>query len=265
MMNQKRLVILGCIIVIIILFLAFLGMQGKNNSSKLDLYQVSNNYRVDDEMVMYLYDKYQVEDGLKFALIGSDIFSQEEYGLYYKSKKMTFKQFPHLLKHIILLNDINYQEDGYDEERQCFLYSMEEYKNLYQKNYGSLEDFNLKDVDEIEEVEDKICIHELSGRGPYQFSLDTYFVNWFLQDDEIIIYERVAFIKITDTALEFYSDYKRKKHVYSLDKDKSDITFINNSKVVSNVLLKYQSKFPIYQYTYVKGKDTYYLESIERG
>ena len=30
-------------------------------------------------------------------------------------------------------------------------------------------------------------------------------------------------------------------------------------------MLEYQDKFPIYQYTYVKGKDTYYLESIERG
>ena len=43
-----------------------------------------------------------------------------------------------------------------------------------------------------------------------------------------------------------------------------DVSFINNSEVVSNVLLEYQNELDIYEYTYVKGVDTYYLESIKK-
>ena len=46
--------------------------------------------------------------------------------------------------------------------------------------------------------------------------------------------------------------------------DKLDRSFINNENVVSNVLLKYQDDFDLYEYTYVKGVDSYYFESIER-
>ena len=85
------------------------------------------------------------------------------------------------------------------------------------------------------------------------------------EDDYIKIYERVAFIKLDKKNLYFYKDYSMKDLVYKLKvNDDVDTSFINDSSIVSNVLLKYQDDFDLYEYVYKKGVDTYHFESIER-
>ena len=93
----------------------------------------------------------------------------------------------------------------------------------------------------------------------------TYFVNAVVDGDKIKIYERVAFIKLGNDYLYFYKDYNMNDLVYKLKVTYNlDQSFINNESIVSNVLLKYQDEFDLYEYNYVKGEDSYYIESIER-
>ena len=45
----------------------------------------------------------------------------------------------------------------------------------------------------------------------------------------LYIYEKVAFIKVDGNNLEFYSDYDMKDKIYTIDSNKADISFINNT------------------------------------
>jgi hypothetical protein len=54
------------------------------------------------------------------------------------------------------------------------------------------------------------------------------------------------------------------KHlVYSLYKKTGNISFLNNTNIVSNILLKNKNKFPVYKYTFEKNNDHYIFKSIE--
>lgn len=263
--NKRKIIILiGVLVLFIVLFIIIVNKK-KDYIEKIDLGGVSSNYQIDDEMVTFLYERYHPENGLLFSLIGSNSQVKDYYGYYYKEDKTDFDKFPDILRNFILLNTITYNEGGYDEERRCYLYSLEEFRDLYHKNFGNLDQFKVEVYDNIVPHiylnESSICItDEVSSN--YTKVVDTYLVNADYQDDRIIIYERVSFLLLTDKDIEFYSDYKMEKKVYSLNKEDIDLSFVNNSKIVSNVLLKYEDEFPIYEYTYIKGEDTYYLESI---
>lgn len=251
---------------IVILF-AFSIKQRGNHKEKLDNREVSSNLVIEDETINFLYERYHLEDGLKFTIAGSDIY-KDSYAVYYSKDKVIFDDFPDIYKSYILLDLINYQDD-YDNDRECYRYSLQEFKDTYLKYYGSVDNFEIDTKEEFQPhfylSDEEICISsDDSLRNNYSRTVDTYIVNSFYQDDEIIIYERVAFIKINGDKLEFYSDYKMKDKVYTMELSGVDTNFMNNSKVVSNVLINYQDEFPIYEYTYVKGENTYYLESINR-
>lgn len=260
--NIILVIILG-IIILGIIALIFGLVFSNDKEVNLDLTKVSSNHTIDDDMIEFLYNRYQVEDGLKFLIAGSDI--NDSYAFYYRGM-FKFSDFSDIYKSYILLDLINYDNGSYDSKRGCYLYSLEEFKDSYKKYYGSLDDFKIN-TDEryspsIYLDSDNICISNVEEGKSYSKAVDTYFVNGIYKDNEIIIYERVAFLGVSDKRVNFYSDYEMKNKVYSLDKE--DISFINNSKVVSNVLLEYKEKFPIYEYHYVKGDSTYYLDSIVR-
>lgn len=266
-MNKKyrnTIIVVAILLLLIILLLIFPKNEEKKNEQK-EINGVSLNHTIDDENITFLYDRYHSEEGLKFNLVGSDIY--DDYAFYYKKKKVNFDDFSNVYKNYILLDLMNYRSD-YDQERKCYRYSLKEFKDIYFKYYGSLDGFNLNISEDyspqIYVDNEVICISDNHGNSDYQKTIDTYMVNGIYDDDKIIIYERVAFVKVTDKKVEFYKDYKMKNKVYSLSKKDIDMSFIHSSDTVSNVLLKYQNKFPIYQYTYVKGSDTYYLESIEQ-
>lgn len=260
MKKNYKMIIISIIILIFLLLgvVIFKWLGSKDETSTLKVNEVHSNYRVGDDLVMFLYDRYHPEDGLKFQVIGNN--QSDYYGFYFRGEEVVFDDFPISLRNNIILDTINYQ-DKYDEENSCYLYSFEEFKDTYVKNFGR-DDVSFDD--DISLLDDQICIKDNQVESNYTKTLDTYFVNGFYQNDKIIIYEVVAFIKVNDKTIEFYQDYEMKNLVYKLDKKGVDMSFIHDSKKASNVLLKYQNKFSIYQYTYVKGKDTYYLESISK-
>lgn len=263
--RNKLIIIFISIIILIIIALVLINFNKDNNSVKLDNKNVSNNLTPNDEMINFLYERYQVEDNLKFQIAGSNTYN--DYAFYYKKNKVTFNDFSDIYKSYILLDLMNYQYD-YDEEKNCYYYSLDEFKNIYEKYYGKVDDFNIDTNEEYQPhfylSNNSICISREEPHHNYNKTVDTYFVNGVYQNDKIIIYERVAFIKIKNNVLEFYQDYNMKNLIYTLEKENIDLGFINNSKIVSNVLINYQDKFPIYKYTYIKGENTYYLESIEK-
>lgn len=267
--NIVRIIIAG-IIAFIILIIVLLLLSGAKDERLLDLYKTSWNNEAKDEMVGFLYDRYQVEDGYKFFLVGSDMNHdiEDTYGLYYRGKKTTFEEFSSIYKSYILLDLMNYDTHGYDDKRSCYFYPLDEFKDAYLKYYGGIDDFKIDTDDRYSPRfyldNDKICITKDGEGKQYNKAIDTYFVNGIYKDNEIIIYERVAFVKIGDNFIDFYGDYSMKNKVYSLDKSKTDLSFVHNSKIVSNVLMQYRDKFPIYEYHYKKGESTYYLESISR-
>ena len=267
--NIVRIIIAG-IIAFIILIIVLLLFSRTKDERLLDLYKTSWGNEAKDEMVGFLYDRYQVEDGYKFFLVGSDMNHDVEdtYGLYYREKKTIFEEFSSIYKSYILLDLMNYDTHGYDDKRSCYFYPLDEFKDAYLKYYGVIDDFKIDTDDRYSPRfyldNDKICITKDVEGKQYSKAIDTYFVNGIYKDNEIIIYERVAFVKIGDNFIDFYGDYSMKDKVYSLDKSKTDLSFIHNSKIVSNVLMQYRDKFPIYEYHYKKGESTYYLESISR-
>lgn len=267
--NIVRIIIAG-IIAFIILIIVLLLFSRTKDERLLDLYKTSWGNEAKDEMVGFLYDRYQVEDGYKFFLVGSDMNRDVEdtYGLYYRGKKTIFEEFSSIYKSYILLDLMNYDTHGYDDKRSCYFYSLAEFKDAYLKYYGVIDDFKIDTDDRYSPRfyldNNKICITKDVEGKQYSKAIDTYFVNGIYKDNEIIIYERVAFVKIGDNFIDFYGDYSMKDKVYSLDKSKTDLSFIHNSKIVSNVLMQYRDKFPIYEYHYKKGESTYYLESISR-
>ncbi len=267
-MENKK-IIFGIVIGVFVIILLFVFLENKENERNkvLELSQVSKNNRADDDMISFLYERYHPEDQLKFQIAGSDMNGY--YGFYFQKKKVTFKDFPSIYKSYILLDLMNYDDHEFDEERNCYLYSLDEYKDAYRKYYGSLDDFSV-DTNESYNPrlyldENTICISKKEDISrSYKKTIDTYMVNAIYQKDDIVIYEKVAFIKMNDQNIEFYKDYNMKNKVYTLKGDQIDRSFINNSNIVSNVLLEYQDQFPLYEYRYVKGDNTYYLESISR-
>lgn len=271
-MKKKKKVIMisligiGVVVLVSVVSLSLYLSKDKETAS-LVVNQTSNNYQPKEEMIQFLYERYNVEDGSKFSVVGSDSYSKfdDSYGFYYKGN-VTFKDFSDIYKSYILLDLMNYQDGKFDEGRNCYFYSLGEFKDAYRKYYGSVDDFKIDTNSNYSPrfyLEDnQLCISKDDYGFDYHKAVDTYFVNGISKGDKIIIYERVAFLNITDKTVDFYSDVKMKNKVYSLNKSKADLGFIHQSKVVSNVLLKYQKKFPIYEYQYKKGDSTYYLESI---
>ena len=264
--NKKNwIAVIGIMVIIFVSVVILFYLLSKNGHEKLlDLKRTSKNYSSKDEMINFLYDRYQVENGYKFSFVGSDI--GDNYGLYYQNKKILFREFPDIYKNYILLDLINYDMYGYDEARNCYFYPLKEFKDVYFKYYGEVDSFNIdtseKYLPRFYLDEDKICITKDEDNGQYHKVIDTYFVNGIYKNDEIIIYERVAFVQLNEKTIDFYQDYAMKNKVYSLDRDGADLSFIHQSKIVSNVLMQYKDKFSIYLYHYRKGEETYYLESI---
>ncbi len=260
-MNKKVNIYISIVIGFILLFVIVLN-SFSNKDKKVDntLYEASFNYKTKDEEGMTLYNQYHPEDGLLFDFVGSDMY--DYYGEFYKG---TVEKLSDFIKHVIFIKNADYGSWEYDMDRMCYKLSLNDYKALYQEFYGNdYTDISVDDglKDKII-IDDSICISDNIQKS-YTKTIDTYLVNIARLDNKIIIYERVAFVKIGDKKIEFYKDYSMEEKVYQLDKDKVDISFINESSVVSNVLLEYQDEFPLYQYTYVKGEDTYYLESISK-
>lgn len=264
--NIVKYIIIGVIILVVFVLLIML-LSGGDKRKELDLNKTSSNYVIDDSVVMSLYNRFNPERELLFNLVGSDT-NEDYYGFYYREDKVLDDDLDDRLKNTILINDSDYTTGRYDDKRRCYYMSISDYKVIYDKLFGS-DDYDIN-FDEsfkprVYVDDDSICIKDSERNNNYEKIIDTYMVNAIKDDEYITIYERVAFIKIDKNYLYFYSDYDMNNLVYKLDnKDILDKSFINDSSIVSNVLIEYQKEFDLYEYTYKKGTDTYYLESIER-
>ena len=264
--NIIKYIIIGVIILVVFVLLIML-LSGGDKRKELDLNETSSNYVVDDSEIMNLYNRFNPERELMFNLVGSDT-NEDYYGFYYRNDKTTYEEFDNNLKNTILINDADYKTLEYDSSRRCYYMSLSDYEVIYDKLFGS-DDYDIN-FDEsfkprVYVDSDSICITDRDINNGYDKIVDTYMVNAINDGEYITIYERVAFIKIDKNYLYFYSDYDMNNLVYKLDnKDILDKSFINDSSIVSNVLIEYQKEFVLYEYTYIKGTDTYYLESIER-
>lgn len=254
-------------LVLLVVFIFVVKLLGNNKvDKKLNVNKTSSNYVVDDNIVMSLYDRFNPERGIMFNLVGSDIY-KKYYGYYYKSKNIKYSDLNDLVKSVILINDADYKTGEYNKELECYYMSKSNYGIIYEKIFGDDKykfSFDEKFVPNIIDNDDNICIKNNSG-GKYTKVIDTYMVNAISDKKYISIYERVAFIKITDDYLYYYKDVDMKDLVYKLEiTNKLDMSFVNDHNVVSNVLLKYQDEFDLYEYKYKKGVDSYYFESISR-
>lgn len=248
------------IIIVLILLFAFYNKDSKVNSK---LYGTSFNYKLEDEEGMKLYNRYQIEDGILFNFVGSNMYDNY-YGYFYKDD---LNLLPNFLKNIVLIKEVDHGGWDYDIDNMCYKLSLDSYKKLYNNLYGDDEfDFSVDDnlKEKIMVDDNNICISDVLELD-YTKTIDTYLVNIVRLNNKIVIYERVLFIDIKKDYLYFYKDLEMKELIYKLDiNDKLDYSFINNSEVVSNVLLEYQDELDIYEYTYAKGEDEYYLENISK-
>ena len=253
--------------IILFCFGFIIGLLGNNkNKSNINLKGVSNNYNVDNLEVMDLYYRFNPENELLFNIIGNNS-NKDNYATYYKKNEFNYKDLSSDIKNIILLNDADYKSGKFDDSRKCYYMSINSFKTVYKKIFGT-EDYKIN-FDNIVTPKvyidkDNLCIGTRDSVD-YTKVVDTYMVNAVFDKDKISIYERVAFIKISDDYLYFYKDYDMNDLVYKIKvTNKLDMSFINNHSIVSNVLLKYQDDFGLYEYTYLKGKDSYYFESIKK-
>ena len=263
-MKKQDLIKFGIIgfVILVIFILIIVVLDNNKYDSNIKLNGVSKNYVVDDDIVMLLYNRYNPENELLFDLVGSN--RNDSYAYYYKNKKVSYNDLSSEIKNMILLNDADYKSGTYDDKRKCYYMSKDSFKVIYKKLFGH-EDYDLSKFSlNVSDDGNNLCIG-IKDNNEYTKMIDTYMVNAVRDGKYINIYEKVAFIKIDNNYLYFYRDYKMKELVYKIKiDDKLDKSFINNYSVVSNVLLKYQDEFDLYEYTYVEGEDSYYLESISR-
>lgn len=263
-MKINKYFLIGLISVLLLFVVLIVVFNKKEETLKFNLNEVSHTYKVDDEEGMLLYNRYQVEEGILFNFVGSNSFD-DSYGYYYSGKVLELSNF---IKNIILIKDSDYGTWDYDMDSYCYKISIDEFKNQYYDFYHDKEvdlSFDDKYNNVIIVDDNNICIKDTINGTEYTKVVDTYLINIVRLNGKIIIYERVAFIKTGDKSFKFYKDSEMKDLVYELKRtDEVDISFINNSELVSNVLLEYADKFDIYTYTYTKGENGYYLESIKK-
>lgn len=258
-----KLIIISLIILIIITIGIYLLSYSKNSTNKIDSTKVSTINDNNDPTIRDIYHQFNPEEGILFNIIGSNN-SNKYYSYYYKNNKLNYKDLDDIIKTYLTIQSIDYK--NYPLENNCYNIGIQDlnitYSKLFPDNNLNIQTLN-KSNPNIELTKESICIED-NITNNYNKTIDTQFVNATYQNNQLIIYERVAFINITDNNIEFYSDYNMKNKVYSIEKTAIDLSFINNQNIVSNVLINNKNKFNIYTYTFDKNKDHYNFKSIEK-
>lgn len=264
--NKRNQLIIGiCFLLLLILVLIYFFIQP--SKKEISLGSVHPNYRVKDRTIMELYQRFQIEDGKLFSLMGSSQ-TKDYYGYYYQKKRSDVADLSDIVKSFVVLENADYMSGKYNEEGHYYEMPLAVFQDIYVKIFGQDDSFQFSFGDDdlvskVEIVGDNVLIYDTLIPNDYHSVIDTYFVNGVRDGKKIFIYERVAFIKITNEFYEFYADIDRSKLVYKIGKDKIDNSFVNDASIVSDVLLKYQDRFPLATYTYELGIDSYYFKSIE--
>ena len=265
-MDKKdiKLIIISSIIFILIITYMWLLSQNKVEEKNINLYEVSNINDSDDPQIRDVYHQYNPEDNILFNLIGSGI-DNNYYAYYYKKDKTTYQELDNTIKTYLTIHSYDYKNSPINQSKNCYEVKIEDINITYEKlfnNNNFIIDNSINNP-KIDINNENICIYEETTNS-YNYTLDTLFVNAAYQDNELLIYEHVAFIKINNNDIEFYSDYEMKNLIYKAKRNELDTSFLNNTNIVSNILMKYQEKFNIYTYTFEKKGEHFIFKSINK-
>lgn len=261
--KYKRLIIVSIIVFVIIIGVIYLlNLPPKNKEEKINVNDVTVVKDSKDPNIRDLYHQLNPEEGILFDLMGTDI-NKKYYAYYYRENELDFASFDDTLKTYLTINSVDYKT--YPKNNNCYKIKNDDLNIIYHKIFKTDKDLSLNTISNgnprIDKGDNDICIYDRDN-VTYSKTVDTYFVNAVYQGNKLIIYERVAFINIIGDNIEFYSDVDMKNKIYTLVRQNTDLDFINNSNVVSNVLLKYQQNFNIYTYTLIKDGEYYKFDSI---
>ena len=264
-MNKKNIKLTIIVIIIFGLIMSYLWLLARNrvDDKNINVYEVSNINDSEDPVIRDVYHQFNSEDGILFNLLGSGA-DKKYYGYYYKEEKALVSNLDDVVKTYLTVHSYDYKNSKVNADKNCYEVSIKDLSVTYEKLFNNT-NFNIDNtVDNIKmEIDnDKLCIYD-GAASNYVYALDTMFVNGFYQDDQLLVYERVAFIKLSENEIEFYSDYEMKNLIYKAKRSDINTSFINNTNVVSNILLKYQDKFDIYTYTFEKNADHYNFVSVD--
>lgn len=261
---EVKYVVIAIIMVIIIAIGIWLISRNDDTKKKIDYNKTFSLKEIDNHVVRDIYYQFNLENDMLFNILGSGN-NKDYYGLFYKNNKIGLEDLDDYVKYYIVLNSLDIRNNSMDQDRDCYKVTLEDMKVRYGKLFGNEGDFKFEYRDDIGyrmDVNDQeICVYD-EVRNDYKYLIDTYFLSYDMDDDSIIMREKVAFIKIVNEKYNFYSDYKMENLVYSLNSNKGGIDFVNNKDVVSSVLMEEQD-FPVYKYTFVKNGEYYHFKSIE--
>ena len=261
-----NLIIIGIIILIIISIGIYSLSNTKTEPKKVNLTETATFNDNEDSTIRDLYHQFNPEEGILFNIIGSNS-SKDYYAYYYRKNKTEYDSLDNILKTYLTIQSMDYQNQPLDTQNNCYKISLEDLKMTNSKIFPNDIDFEIQtlnnDNPQIDINQDGICIHD-NIKNNYTQVVDTFFVNAVYQGDQLIIYERVAFINITEDDIKFYSDYNMKNEVAVVDKDSIDLSFINNLNIVSNVLVNNKNKFNIYSYIFEKEDNHYKFIRVEK-
>ena len=238
--------------------------KNKVEEKNINLYEVSNINDSNDPVIRDIYHQFNPEDDILFNLIGSGI-DKDYYAYYYKNDKITYNDLDNIIKTYLTIHSYDYKNSKINKSKNCYEIKVEDLNITYEKifNNSNFKIDNGLNNPKIDINNENICIYD-SQNNTYNYTLDTLFINAAYQDDELLIYERVAFIKINDNNIEFYSDYAMNNLIYKANLSEINTSFLNNTNIVSNVLMKYQEKFDIYTYTFEKNDEHFIFKSINK-
>ena len=261
-----NLIIIGIIILIIISIGIYSLSNTKTEPKKVNLTETATFNDNEDSTIRDLYHQFNPEEGILFNIIGSNS-SKDYYAYYYRKNKTEYDSLDNILKTYLTIQSMDYQNQPLDPQNNCYKINLEDLKMTNSKLFPNDIDFEIQtlnnDNPQIDINQDSICIHD-NIKNNYTQVVDTFFVNAVYQGDQLIIYERVAFINITEDDIKFYSDYNMENEVAVVDKDSIDLSFINNLNIVSNVLVNNKNKFNIYSYIFEKEDSHYKFIRVEK-
>ncbi len=261
-----NLIIIGIIILVIISIGIYSLSNTKTEPKKVNLTETATFNDNEDSTIRDLYHQFNPEEGILFNIIGSNS-SKDYYAYYYRKNKTEYDSLDNILKTYLTIQSMDYQNQPLDPQNNCYKINLEDLKMTNSKLFPNDIDFEIQtlnnDNPQIDINQDSICIHD-NIKNNYTQVVDTIFVNAVYQGDQLIIYERVAFINITEDDIKFYSDYNMENEVAVVDKDSIDLSFINNLNIVSNVLVNNKNKFNIYSYIFEKEDSHYKFIRVEK-
>lgn len=261
-----NLIIIGIIILVIISIGIYSLSNTKTEPKKVNLTETATFNDNEDSTIRDLYHQFNPEEGILFNIIGSNS-SKDYYAYYYRKNKTEYDSLDNILKTYLTIQSMDYQNKPLDTQNNCYKINLEDLKMTNSKLFPNDIDFEIQtlnnDNPQIDINQDSICIHD-NIKNNYTQVVDTFFVNAVYQGDQLIIYERVAFINITEDDIKFYSDYNMENEVAVVDKDSIDLSFINNLNIVSNVLVNNKNKFNIYSYIFEKEDSHYKFIRVEK-